>query len=65
MDGIGRNLGELMYYIYEVEEETMIVNIGDDGVAKFIPVNPENKDYLDYLRWMELNPGNTVEVYVP
>ena len=37
-----------------------VSRLNDDGSVSYIPVDPNNTDYQEYLRWLE--EGNTPEL---
>jgi hypothetical protein len=45
-----------MKYIYEeLEEGFMIKRTDEDGEVAYVPVNPDNRDYQEYLKSLEEN----------
>jgi hypothetical protein len=46
---------------YPDTDKEMIVEIGD-GWIKWVPSNPANSDYQQYLAWLE--EGNTPEEWI-
>lgn len=48
-----------MYKLILTPYGDSIQRINDDGSMSYIPLNPANVDYQEYLRW--LNEGNAPE----
>jgi hypothetical protein len=40
---------------------SMIIGIGFNGTVHYIPIDPANTDYANYLAWV--TAGNTAEPY--
>ena len=50
-----------MAYILTSDPNTILRD--EDGMQSFIPTDPDNVDYQDYLAW--LDEGNTAKAYTP
>ena len=48
---------------YTLTAQPDIIVRDEDGVQSFIPTDPDNMDYQDYLAW--LDEGNEPNAYVP
>jgi hypothetical protein len=46
------------YQILSIQDETTVVKILDDK-KYYIPIDPDNTDYQEYLEWVA--EGNTAE----
>lgn len=49
-----------MYKLYKFSwdtEPTQVVRNNGNGTSTFIPFDPQNSDYAEYLKWLEA--GNT------
>ena len=48
---------------YTLTEQPNTIVRDEDGVQAFIPTDPDNVDYQDYLAWVE--EGNIAKAYTP
>lgn len=48
-----------MYKITTTQRGESVSRLNDDGSTTYIPADPNNTDYQEYLRWLE--EGNTPE----
>jgi hypothetical protein len=50
------------FYIFKDEDKQCVVYFAEDTVL-FVPTDPSNSDYVEYLAWVA--EGNTAEEWSP